>query len=62
MIMIRQFHIDLHLFIIFNKRKLDENEIIRWYLLTKLKNNNEKAYFIYLYLSLFIINCEIKKE
>jgi len=48
--MIRQFHIDLHLFIIFNKRKLDENEIIRWYLLTKLKNNNEKAYFIYLYL------------
>jgi len=48
--MIRQFHIDLHLFIIFNKRKLDENEIIRWYLLTKLKNNNENAYLIYLYL------------
>jgi len=38
--------------LIFNKRKLNRNEIINWYLLTKIENNNEKPIYFYL----FIIN------
>jgi len=38
--------------LIFNKRKSDNNAIIRLYLLTKLENDNEKTIYLYL----FIIN------
>ena len=32
--------------LIFNKRRLDGNKIIHWYLLIKLRNNNDKAIYL----------------
>jgi len=43
--------------LIFNKRRSDENEIIHWYLLIKLGNDNEKAIYLYL----FIFNIQQKE-